>query len=329
MQALKHGGRGRRRPRHHRLGPLHPVYRRLRQLLMPHDSIRHRLLVRALPVSVRVLVAIVLILAQELHSDVATGLVRGRRCRRRPRLLEVIMMFRAVGDVEEGEDHLPEDRLEFGILVEVDADVAGGVEYEEPVADDGQVLEPDGVGALLLGHVGLLVVVLAVKDLRVVGVVGEVVVPVEVKVGAVGHVVVGVEDVVLGPGHGAVLLPVTATPRDKPVDLETVEDELDAVADEEDENDGHEHGRHGDVPLLPARHPGPPLVGLLDGADHEDVEDDHDEDGADAHEDEVGEQDVVLDVVVVVAEGRGDHCELGLVLVVSGVRVGVVDLLGL
>ena len=41
--------------------------------------------------------------------------------------------------------------------------------------------------------------------------------------------------------------------RHEVVDLVAVDDELDAVADEEDEDDGHQHRGHSDVALLPLR----------------------------------------------------------------------------
>ena len=62
-------------------------------------------------------------------------------------------------------------------------------------------------------------------------------------------------------------------------DLDAAEDKLEAVADEEDEDDGDEHRGDGDVALLPQGHRGALLVGLTHGPHHEHVQGRHDEDG--------------------------------------------------
>ena len=46
------------------------------------------------------------------------------------------------GSPEAREDHFPADGLELGVFLEIDEDVAGGVEYEEPVAQNRHYLHP-------------------------------------------------------------------------------------------------------------------------------------------------------------------------------------------
>ena len=77
------------------------------------------------------------------------------------------------------------------------------------------------------------------------------------------------------------------------------------MAREEDDDDGDEHRGDGDVPLLPLGHARPPLVGLVHGAHHHHVEHDHHGAGEEAHEEEVAQQDVVLDVHLILSQGCG------------------------
>ncbi len=53
---------------------------------------------------------------------------------------------------EARENHFPEDRLELGVLVQVNENVAGGVQDEQPVAEDRHVLHPERPLTVLLAR---------------------------------------------------------------------------------------------------------------------------------------------------------------------------------
>lgn len=73
----------------------------------------------------------------------------------------------------------------------------------------------------------------------------------------------------------------------------------------------YQHGSDSYVPLLSSGHPGPSLVRLVDSPVNQDVEADHDEARDDPHENEIGHQDVILDVSDVRAQIRLSHFHEG------------------
>ncbi len=133
------------------------------------------------------------------------------------------------------------------------------------------------------------------------------------------------------------------------VDLVAVDDQLHAMADQEDDHDRHQHRGHRDVALLALRHstytyqiestfsfrtssainsnssplPRPPPVSLVHRSDDEHIEDYHDAARQDAHEDEVGQQEVILDVADVLSERSGQDAQLRVVHHVARVRLFV------
>lgn len=96
--------------------------------------------------------------------------------------------------------------------------------------------------------------------------------------------------------------------------LKAINDEFDTVTNEKDEHDRDQHGSDCDVPLLSFGHPRPLLISLIDRANHQHVEGDHDQNGEQTHDQEVGDEDVVLDVGAVLPKFRRVNAKNGFVV---------------